>query len=153
MLSKAVFVGIIGLLVAMLGVASLQSRLPIGPVVVLLGLIPLAGLFLARRSLGGAIPDLIFGAIDTGLLAVAAISGGVLFGVAGAIAGGVIGDSLTDGVAGFFEGGIAKWLGAKGIQASREPVTTSLGKMAGCLLGSGLVLTVGCFLGVSPGFP
>jgi hypothetical protein len=153
MVRKAVFVAIIGFLVAVLGVASLHKRLPIGPVVLVLGLIPMAGLVLARRSVRGASADLIFGAVDTGLLAVAAISGGVLFGVAGAIAGGVIGDSLTDAVAGFAEGEVAQWLAAKGIRASREPVTTSLGKMAGCLLGSGLILTCGYCLGVSPAFP
>ncbi|MFQ5917637.1 MAG: hypothetical protein ACE5I0_07495, partial [Candidatus Binatia bacterium] len=85
------------------------------------------------------------------LLTIPAIWGGISFGVAGAIAGGVIGDALTDGVAGFFEGGIATWLREKGIEESREPITTALGKMAGCLFGSGLVLSMALFLGIRLG--
>ena len=96
---------------------------------------------------------MIFGAIDTALLTIPALWGGVVFGVAGAIAGGVIGDSLTDAVPGFVEGGVVEWLRSKGIEASREPVTTALGKMAGCLLGSGLVLTIALLLlGIQPSF-
>jgi hypothetical protein len=72
--------------------------------------------------------------------------------VAGAIAGGIIGDAITDAIAGFFEGSIAEWLRKKGIEESREAITTSLGKMAGCLLGSGIVLTTALFVGITPEF-
>jgi len=115
-------------------------------------LIPVAGLLIAKRSLIGAIPDIVFGAIDTGLLTIPALWGGVLFGVAGAIAGGVVGDALTDAIAGFFEGGIAQWFRERGIVESREPVTTALGKMAGCLSGSGAVLTIALLIGITPEF-
>jgi len=152
MFSKASFVGFLGLVVAVAGVITLQHRFPIGPVVLGLSLVPLGGLLLAGRSFKGALPDLIFGAIDTGLLTVPALWGGVLFGVAGAIAGGVVGDALTDAIAGFFEGGIAESLRKKGIEESREPVTTSLGKMAGCLFGSGLVLSLALLFGIRPEF-
>ncbi len=152
MAKKAAYVTAIGLVVALLGVMTLKQRLVIGPFVLLLGIIPLLGLIMAHRSLKGAIPDLVFGAIDTGLLTIPAIWGGLTFGVAGAIAGGVIGDALTDGIAGFFEGSIAEWLRARGIEESREPVTTALGKMAGCLLGSGLVLSLALMLGIMPRF-
>jgi hypothetical protein len=74
------------------------------------------GLLVAKRSIWGAIPDMIFGAIDTGVLTIPALWGGILFGVAGAIAGGIIGDSLANAIAGFFEGNsIAEWLRKKGI--------------------------------------
>ncbi len=152
MAKKAAYVSAIGLVVALLGLMTLKYRLVIGPFVLLLGIIPLLGLIVARRSLKGAIPDLVFGAIDTGLLTIPAIWGGLAFGVAGAIAGGVIGDALTDGIAGFFEGSIAEWLRTRGIEESREPVTTALGKMAGCLLGSGLVLSLALMLGIVPEF-
>ncbi len=152
MAKKAAYVSARGLVVALLGVMILKQRLVIGPFVLLMGIIPLLGLIGARRSLKGAIPDLLFGAIDTGLLTIPAIWGGLAFGVAGAIAGGVIGDALTDGIAGFFEGSIAEWLRARGIEESREPVTTALGKMAGCLLGSGLVLSLALMLGIVPRF-
>ncbi|MBW1911886.1 MAG: hypothetical protein JRF71_09950 [Deltaproteobacteria bacterium] len=100
----------------------------------------------------GAIPDMIFGAIDTGLLTIPALGGGILFGVAGAITGGIIGDSLTDAIAGFFEGSIAEWLREKGIEESREAVTTAFGKMAGCLFGSGVVLSIALLVGIQPKF-
>lgn len=152
MIRKAGYVGLIGLLVASIAVVSLRANLPIGPIVLLLGSLPLLGLWLGRRSFRGAVPDIIFGAMDTGLLTIPALWGGITFGVAGAIAGGVIGDALTDGIAGFFEGGIAQWLREKGILESREPLTTSLGKMAGCLLGSGAVLTIALIIGITPDF-
>ncbi len=152
MTKKAAYVGFLGTIIALIGVVTLQYRFPIGPIVLILAFIPLLGLFLAKRSFKGAIPDLIFGAIDTGLLSIPALWGGSLFGVAGAIAGGVVGDALTDGIAGFFEGGIAQWLKEKGIEVSREPVTTGLGKMAGCLFGSGLVLSVALIFGIQPSF-
>ena len=152
MVKKAGYVSIFGILIVVAGILTLTQRLPIGPIVLLLGILPLLGLRLGRRSFKGALPDLVFGALDTGLLAIPALWGGALFGVAGAIAGGVIGDALTDGIAGFFEGGIAEWLRGKGIEESREPVTTALGKMAGCLLGGGFVLSVALALGFAPAF-
>ena len=148
MIKKAAYVGLLGGIVAVAGVVTLQRGFLIGPVILGATLIPLCGLFLARRSFVGAVPDLIFGAIDTGLLTIPALWGGVMFGVAGAIAGGVIGDALTDSIAGFFEGAVAEWLRDKGIEESREPVTTALGKMAGCLFGSGAVLSLALIFGV-----
>jgi len=152
MLRKATFVTLLGIVVAVIAVITLKNRFPIGPIVLVLSVVPLGGLLLTRRPLVGAVPDFIFGALDTGLLTIPALWGGVLFGVAGAIAGGVIGDALTDGIAGFIEGGIAQWLREQGIKESREPVTTSLGKMTGCLLGGGLVLTIALLLGIVPEF-
>ena len=152
MIRKASYVTLIALPVAVVGVLALQYHLPIGPIVLGLGIIPLLGLLIARRSLTGAIPDLVFGALDTGLLTIPALWGGVHFGVAGAIAGGVIGDALTDAIAGFFEGSIAEWLRERGIEESREAVTSSLGKMTGCLLGSGAVLSVALMFGIKPEF-
>lgn len=152
MLRKASYVTIIALPVAVVGVLALKHHLPIGPIVLALGFLPIAGLLMAKRSLVSALPDMVFGAIDTGLLTIPAIWGGVLFGVAGAIAGGVIGDALTDAIGGFFEGSISEWLRGKGIEESREAVTTALGKMSGCLVGSGIVLTVALLIGISPEF-
>ena len=152
MLRKAAYVTVLGVIVAVIGIITLKNRFPIGPIVLVLSVVPLCGLLATRRPLVGAVPDLIFGALDTGLLTIPALWGGVLFGVAGAIAGGVIGDALTDGIAGFFEGGIAEWLREQGIEESREPVTTALGKMTGCLLGGGLVLSIALLLGIAPEF-
>jgi hypothetical protein len=148
MLKKIMYVSFLGLLVGLGGVYTLDKVIPLGPAVLALTVVPILGLLFARRSLRGAVPDLVFGVIDTGLLAAFALGGGVWFGVAGAIAGSAIGDALTDGAAGFFEGSIAQWLRSKGIEEAREPVTTALGKMAGCLFGSGLVLTIALLFGI-----
>lgn len=153
MIKKAGYVALFGCIVAVVGVVTLHRRLPVGPLILCFTVIPLAGIMFSRRALKGIIPDLIFGAIDTGLLTIPALWGGTLFGVAGAIAGGVIGDALTDGIAGFFEGSIATWLRSRGIEESREPVSTALGKMAGCLFGSGFVLTCALLVGVRIQFP
>jgi hypothetical protein len=150
MMKKAIYVAIISIPVALVGVIALRQQFPIGPIVLGLGLVPIAGLLLAKRHLTGAIPDMAFGALDTGLLVIPALWGGIAFGVAGAIAGGVIGDALTDAVAGFFEGSIAEWLRERGIEESREAVTTALGKMSGCLLGAGMVLSLALLLGIKP---
>ena len=152
MMKKALYVAIISVPVALVGVIALRQQFPIGPIVLGLGLLPIAGLLLAKRRLTGAVPDMVFGALDTGLLVIPALWGGIEFGVAGAIAGGVIGDALTDAVAGFFEGSIAEWLREKGIEESREAVTTALGKMSGCLLGAGMVLSLALPLGLNPEF-
>ena len=149
---KASYFLLIGLIIAVAGYLTLNYDLPVGPIVFILGFIPIAALIIAKRHVKIAIPDLIFGSIDTGLLTVFALLGGSYFGVAGAITGGVIGDALTDGIAGFFEGYISKLLREKGIDESREPITTSLGKMAGCLLGSGFILSIFLLFGIRPDF-
>lgn len=152
MLKKITYVGFFGLITALIGIVTLQYRFPVGPVLIGLGVFALLGVMVVGRGFKSALPDLVFGSIDTGLLAIPALWGGALFGVAGAIAGAVIGDALTDAIAGFFEGSVAQWLRQRGFEAGREPVTTSLGKMSGCLLGAGLVLTVALIFGVSPRF-
>ena len=152
MIRKAGYVLLISLLVAAIGIVILNQRFPIGPAVIGISLIPILALFFAKRNIIRATPDIIFGAIDTGLLTIPALWGGIFFGVAGAIAGSVIGDAITDAIAGFVEGHISEWLRYKGIQESREAVTTGLGKMAGCLLGCGIVLTIALLFGIKPQF-
>jgi hypothetical protein len=148
MIRSLVVVVPVVMLVGAAGIFALHNALVLGPVVLLLGLIPLVSLLLAGRRIASAVPDLVFGGLDTGLLALPAIWGGVTFGVVGAVAGTVVGDAITDAVAGFFEGHIAEWLRSRGFPEAREAVMTSLGKMSGCLLGSGLVLSVAWLAGL-----
>ncbi|MCK5553751.1 MAG: hypothetical protein KAJ09_11440 [Deltaproteobacteria bacterium] len=69
--------------------------------------------------------------------------GGTRFaGVLGAIVGGAVGDAITDGFAGLFEGRMAEYLRKHGIEESRTPLSSSMGKMSGCLIGVGIVLTI-----------
>jgi len=113
-----------------------------GPGVIALSVVPLIAARLGGLLVRRLIPDLIFGAIDSGLLVIAASLGAWRFGVAGAVVGGVVGDAVTDGIAGYFEGSIAQWLRRQGIEESRTALSSANGKMAGCLLGSGAMLTL-----------
>jgi len=101
---------------------------------------------LALKSL---IPDFVFGCVDTGLLTLGAIVGATGFGVVGAVVGVVVADAVTDGLAGFFEGGVAEWLRSKGIEESRTALGPACGKMAGCLAGSGVMLCLLQAVGVA----
>jgi hypothetical protein len=111
--------------------------------------IPVVAARLSKLELKRLVPDMIFGAIDTGLLTVAALVGASTFGIIGAVIGGAVGDAITDAIAGFFEGGIAEWLREKGIDESRTALGSACGKMTGCLAGSGVVLMVASLLGLS----
>jgi hypothetical protein len=114
----------------------------IGPIIVLLGFLPWIPLKILGRSIKSTGADIIFGAVDTGILAVAAMIGASFAGVLGAIVGGAVGDSITDGFAGLFEGKVAEYLRRHGIEEARTPLSSSLGKMSGCLIGAGITLTI-----------
>ncbi len=147
-LKEVVVVTILCILFGGVAYHTLERGWYVGGVVLALGSLPLIAAKLCRLSLSRMIPDMVFGAMDTGLLTIPAIAGGTMFGVLGAIVGSVIGDAITDGIAGFFEGSIAEWLRSKGIEESRLPLSSALGKMSGCLLGSGIVLVLAILIGV-----
>jgi len=113
----------------------------IGPTLILLGLLSLVPLRLFGRSIKSCSADIVFGAIDTGFLGVAALIGASFAGVLGAIVGGAAGDAITDGFAGLWEGKVAQHLRKRGIREARTPLSASMGKMSGCFLGVGLLLT------------
>jgi len=114
----------------------------IGPIIILLGFLPWIPLKILGRTIKSTGADIIFGAVDTGILAVAALIGASFAGVIGAIVGGAVGDSITDGFAGLFEGKVAEYLRKHGIEEARTPLSSSLGKMSGCLIGAGITLTI-----------
>ena len=114
----------------------------IGPIIILLGFIPLVPLKISGRTIKSTGADIVFGAIDTGILGIAALIGASFAGVLGAIVGGTVGDSITDGFAGLFEGRMAEYLRKHGIEEARTPLSSSMGKMSGCLIGVGIVLTI-----------
>ncbi|MEW6237447.1 MAG: hypothetical protein AB1656_18855 [Candidatus Omnitrophota bacterium] len=119
-----------------------------GPLVLASTIVPVLFAKIGQMEIKGLLPDILFGTIDTGLLTVAALIGAAEFGVIGAIVGGVIGDAVTDGIAGFFEGSLSEWLRRRGIDESRTALGSAYGKMAGCLLGSGAVLSLAALMGV-----
>ena len=107
MIRNVTIVAIVIVLVGGVGIFVLHNALALGPVVLSLGFVPLIALLFSGRRLAPAVPDLVFRDLDTGLLTLPAIWRGVTFGVVGAVAGIVIGDGITDAVAGFFQGHIA----------------------------------------------
>ncbi|MEA2045907.1 MAG: hypothetical protein U9N48_05220 [Euryarchaeota archaeon] len=130
--------------IVIIGVVSFviyNSRL-IGPVLILLGFIPWIPIKLSQRTIKSTGADIVFGAIDTGILGIAALIGASFAGVLGAIVGGAVGDSITDGFAGLFEGRMAEHLRKHGIEEARTPLSSSMGKMSGCLIGVGITLTI-----------
>ena len=99
-----------------------------------LGLVPILIAYILKINLKKMLPDIIFGLIDNILLIIPAIIGAQLFGAVGALAGAVVGNAISDSIAGIFEGSIAEWLHLKGIDSTRTILGSSLGKMSGCLL-------------------
>ncbi len=112
----------------------------IGFVFLFLGLVNLIILAISKISIKSVYPDIIFGAIDNGVLVFAAVIGGSYAGIAGAIIGGAAGNTITDGIGGLFEGHIAENQRKYKIDNLRTALSTSLGKMAGCLFGAGIGL-------------
>lgn len=118
----------------------------IGFVLILLAVLCLVSLMPFKISLKSVQPDIFFGIIDNGILAIMAIFGGHFGGVTGAILGGVVGNAITDGIAGIFEGYTAEKLRLQLVSEERTMLKSAVGKMAGCLLGAGMVLVVANFL-------
>ncbi|MDI6642955.1 MAG: hypothetical protein QMD95_02765 [Candidatus Hodarchaeaceae archaeon] len=116
-------------------------KMLIGPTLLGLGFLSMVPLRLGGRSIKSCSADIVFGAVDTGFLGAAALIGASLAGVLGAIVGGAAGDAITDGFAGLWEGRVAQYLRKHGIREARTPLSASMGKMAGCFLGIGLLLT------------
>jgi len=117
-----------------------------GLVLIILSLLCLVSLIPFKIDLKSTLPDIFFGLIDNGILAVLAIFGGHFAGVAGAIIGGVVGNAITDGIAGIFEGHMAEKLRLRLVAEERTMLKSAVGKMAGCLLGSGVVLIIANFI-------
>jgi hypothetical protein len=134
------------LVISLVAVGSLSLTISykplIGPTLLFLGLLSMVPLKLGGRSIKSCSADIVFGAIDTSFLGVAALIGASFAGVLGAIVGGTAGDAITDGFAGLWEGKVAQYLRKHDIKEARTPLSSSMGKMAGCFLGVGLLLTI-----------
>ena len=111
----------------------------IGLIITALGLLCLFSLKLFKIKIKSVQPDVVFGVIDNGILAALALFGSEIAGVAGALIGGVVGNAVTDGIAGLFEGYWAE----HATNTKRTVLGSAVGKMAGCLIGAGVVLLIG----------
>lgn len=117
-----------------------------GLVLIILALLCIASLIPFKIDFKSILPDIFFGLIDNGILAILAIFGGHFAGVAGAIVGGVVGNAITDGIAGIFEGHAAEKLRLRLVAEERTMLKSAVGKMTGCLLGAGVVLIIANFI-------
>ena len=145
-------VSVIAIVIISVIVFTIYHTRIIGPVIIILGFVPWVPLKISGRPIKSVGADIVFGTIDTGILGIAALVGASFAGVLGAIVGGAVGDAITDGFAGLFEGKVAEHLRKYGIEEARTPLSASMGKMSGCLLGVGIVLTlVWSVLGLSIG--
>ena len=117
-----------------------------GFVLILLSLLCIVSLLPFKVNLRSIQPDIFFGLIDNGILAIMAIFGGYFAGVTGAILGGVVGNAITDGIAGIFEGYHAEKLRSLLVPEERTMLKSAIGTMAGCLLGAGVGLIIANFL-------
>ncbi|MCJ7666621.1 MAG: hypothetical protein MUO59_07800 [Actinobacteria bacterium] len=126
---------VIILSIVIAGIAFFSMRLGrfVSIVIFGMGLVPIFVAYIFKIDLKKILPDIIFGIIDNILLIIPAIIGAELFGAAGALAGAVVGNAISDGIAGLFEGSISEWLRIKGIDSKRTLIGSSLGKMSGCL--------------------
>ncbi len=115
----------------------------IGPVFIVLGFVTLIPLFIGEHfHLESSFSDILFGMIDNGIFIIAALIGADLAGVLGAIVGGAVGNAISDAVGGIFEGEFASFMKKKEVPQERTALNSSIGKLAGCLFGSGFVLLV-----------
>lgn len=134
------------LVIAAISISFIENDKWMGLVLIGLAFLCLISLIPFKINLKSVLPDIFFGIIDNGILAVLAIFGGHFAGVAGAIIGGVVGNAITDGIAGIFEGQMAEKLRSKFIAEERTMLKSAVGKMAGCLLGAGVVLAINSIL-------
>jgi hypothetical protein len=133
-------IAILCIIVFVVSIFFVENTQLIGFILVGLSILCVASLIPFGIKVKSIQPDVMFGIIDNGILAIMAIVGGHFAGVAGAIIGGVVGNAITDGIAGVFEGYSAENLRMKKINEERTILKSAVGKMAGCLLGAGVVL-------------
>ena len=120
----------------------INNFLIIGLAFIILGIAAILVLRIYSISYTSIYPDIFFGAIDNGVLVFAAVLGGHFAGITGAIIGAAAGNTITDGIGGLFEGHIAEHQRAYSIDNKRTAMSTSFGKMAGCLFGAGVGLII-----------
>ncbi len=147
---KAVFTFLIlSIIVVAVSMYFVLDNKLIGPAFLILGLISLIFLKVVGIKLKAVYPDMVFGAIDNGVLVFAAVLGGTYAGIAGAIIGGAAGNTITDGVGGLFEGYLAQHQRSLKIDNLRTAMSSMLGKMAGCLFGAGAGLILVWLISIS----
>jgi hypothetical protein len=131
---------VISILVVGFSIYFIYDEMLIGPAYLFLTLVVMGILRIFGIKLKAVYPDIIFGIIDNGVLIFTAILGGEFAGITGAVLGGAAGNTMTDGIGGLFEGRIAEKLKRDNFEQERNPISTMLGKVIGCLIGAGFGL-------------
>lgn len=135
-------IALLTLLIIIVVSFSANQNFIIGPLLIFLCIISFVPALIFKIPVRSLRPDIIFGVIDNGILTVFALIGAELFGVWGAIVGGAVGNAITDGFAGIFEGFEAQRMRKLKIEDKRTALSSATGKIAGCLFGAGIVLTI-----------
>jgi len=120
----------------------LDRNYAIGPVLIIAGVIPLIVLKFSKKGIVDTMPDIVFGMLNAIILSLMTLLGINFADLLGAVIGAALGNALTVGLAGIFEGKVEEYLRKKGKDIERSPASASLGKISGCLFGLGIVLTI-----------
>ena len=131
---ETIIVLLLSTFIAFIAFYSMRLGRFVSLIIFALGFIPILIAYFLRIDLKKMLPDIIFGITDNLVLVIPAIIGAELFGAAGALIGAVVGNAISDAIAGYFEGNISEFLHSRGIDATRTVLGSSLGKMSGCLL-------------------
>ncbi len=145
------FASLIGVSIVVIAVVSyfIFNSTFIGLAFLALGVLNLIFMKIMKIELKYIYPDLTFGFVDNGVMVFAAIAGGFFAGIPGAIIGGVAGNTITDGIGGFFEGYVSERQKEKTkFESKRRALSSSLGKMTGCMFGAGVSLTLVWLIGL-----
>ena len=137
-----IFLVLLTIITVSLSYGVISQKTLIGPILLFLGLVSLFPLFFYKIPLQIVKADIIFGIIDNGLLALFALAGAELFGILGAVVGSLVGNAVTDGFAGIFEGYEWQKIIHRKTKENRTTLTVAVGKLCGCLFGAGTVLTI-----------
>ncbi len=150
-LVKAVIWSVVLSIIILFSVYQVASRglwIFMGSTFFLLAVLCFVILKIHGEDIRSVLPDIIFGAMDTGLMTIFAVIGAAFEGVLGAVVGAAAGDAVTDVWAGSFEGKAASVLRERNISEDRRPFATAVGKVSGCLIGGGTAISVIDLMGV-----
>lgn len=146
LIEALIHVTILSVIIVVVAYLYAKHEFLIAPIIILLGFFPLVSLKLAGFKIREAISEIVFGAVNTGLITLMAIGGFEIGGILGAVIGVAVGDAITEGLSGVLEGEVADILMKYKIKEKINPLTSSLGKMSGALFGGGIVLLIFAFI-------
>jgi len=131
---ETIIVVLLSAFIAFIAFYSMRLGRFVSLIIFIMGFIPIVIAYFLKIDLKKMLPDIIFGIMDNLILVIPAVIGAEFFGAAGALTGAIVGNAISDAIAGYFEGNLSEFLHSRGIDATRTVLGSSLGKMSGCLL-------------------